>query len=817
MRLTNSLRTSAYLAAYGALFAGSFWVPYRWGAQLAPRDETRQAAPPAASALCGLAAAPMPHTMAASSVSSESAAIPERIMLRLDVPLPPLARAWQTPTDAASHEPSPPPEPEETHFVSAPSRQAAIEDDFPALDFAGSPQIDAPAAVAAGLWRRPQTLLALLAELDQCPPAAPWAARVKADLEYLTSPEPLEPQERQARVEGLLLAVAEVEPLIESSDAPSWATLLRRAGYGLARRVNLWQTAMAVEHSDAQRGAPAPETQRLAQCMAQVDHMMQGAAGEGWRAYLMMQSLNELSRARPDSLSTEQRSLARRVLERLDYARQLKDQQQFVSQGPLAALEEQLRLWAVEPVDTSLLAARLERYEETGQASLGYEVAEDVQRLAFSPHAEHQALARYVEEQYRNCNLRVAVSSEMLSRFLPTQEPVEAPVRDVIVGVPVRGRSTTFSELSLKLLPDSQRLRLELSATGLVQSATTSQRGSVAFNTRSESTYTARKVLEFGARCIDAQPAEAEAHTVSRLRGVDSDYDGVPLVGSIVQDYAMDGYRQRREAARREVQAKVAAQARHRLDTLADEGFHETFQTFLDHVMSPLDRMSLVPSYTESHTDEKRFTLRTRLAAPHHLAANTPRPRALSDSLLSVQVHESAMNNVLDRMGLAGTRFTAEELRRHLAAQLNRTKAIEPSSADDYIVTFAAADPVRIRFREGGAELAVSIALLESGSRSWQNFTVYAEYKPVAVERGVELVRHGTIGLEGQRLGMQSQFVLRGTFGRIFSEERRITWLADLLRDQRLAGLQVTQCVIEDGWLGLSIGPHRPGAIALGR
>jgi hypothetical protein len=652
-----------------------------------------------------------------------------------------------------------------------------------------------------------------LAKLKDYLPAAPWAAQVLPDIERFTSSESLTKQERESLAARLRAAVDEVETLLESADDSHWTTLVRRAGYGLSRRLDVWQAAMAVDQRQSQGELAGPETPTLAQCMADVDELIQGAAGEGWRAYLLMESLNELAAARPDALSNDQRSLARRVLERLDDARLLPEQQQFVSQGPLAALATQLRHCVARPIDTSMLLARLEQYEETGLASLGSLVEDELQTLALSPHAEHQALARTVEEHYRNCNLRMAISREMLTRFLPRQEPTDSAVRDVILGVPVRGRSTTTNELSLKLLPSNERLRVEISAAGRVSSTTTSQRNSVSFHSRSESTYTARKVLEIGARRIDGEPAVAEADTNSRLRSVQSEYDNVPLIGSIVQDIAMDRYRDRRDAARREVQGKVAAQARQKLDNLALEGIRDAHQRFLDQVMTPLDRMKLAPSYSESHTDAKRFTLRTRLAATQHLAANTPRPRALSDSLMSLQVHESAANNVLDRMGLAGRRFTAEELRRHLAQQLNRTKPIEPSSADDYTVTFAEADAVRMRFLEGRVELAVSIASLESGSRSWQNFTVYANYKPQAVERGVELVRDGVIGLDGQRLGMQSQFVLRGTFGRIFSEERRITWLTDMLgQDQRLDGLQVTQCVIEDGWIGLSIGPQRPGA-----
>src|SRR5690606_29856562 len=124
------------------------------------------------------------------------------------------------------------------------------------------------------------------------------------------------------------------------------------------------------------------------------------------------------------------------------------------------------------------------------KASIGHDISEDLKRLAYSPHQEHQDLARRIEEHYRNCNVRVAVTEELLNRYLPEQEPVEAAVRDVVLGIPVRGRSTTINELSLRLVPDPLRLRLELTVNGKVHSSTTSQRGSVAFHTRSESTYT---------------------------------------------------------------------------------------------------------------------------------------------------------------------------------------------------------------------------------------------------------------------------------------------------------------------------------------
>ncbi len=95
MRLPHSLRTPAYLGAYGALFACSFWVPFQWGAKLAPPARIDQAQ--RTSERCGLAMVQPPRGIAATPASENvwTHEFPDRMLLRLDTPLPPLARQWE--------------------------------------------------------------------------------------------------------------------------------------------------------------------------------------------------------------------------------------------------------------------------------------------------------------------------------------------------------------------------------------------------------------------------------------------------------------------------------------------------------------------------------------------------------------------------------------------------------------------------------------------------------------------------------------------------------------------------------------------------
>ena len=58
----------------------------------------------------------------------------------------------------------------------------------------------------------------------------------------------------------------------------------------------------------------------------------------------------------------------------------------------------------------------------------------------------------------------------------------------------------------------------------------------------------------------------------------------------------------------------------------------------------------------------------------------------------------------------------------------------------------------------------------------------------------------------------QPEPALRGMCNQILPADRKLELVPTELADgARLAGLSVTQCVVEDGWIGLALGPFRGG------
>ena len=174
-----------------------------------------------------------------------------------------------------------------------------------------------------------------------------------------------------------------------------------------------------------------------------------------------------------------------------------------------------------------------------------------------------------------------------------------------------------------------------------------------------------------------------------------------------------------------------------------------------------------------AETTEKRFTMRLRLAGEDQLGSHTPRPQAPADSLASVQIHESVLNNGIQRLQLNGRTFTLPELSQHVAARLNRPAPweINPEHADVKI-TFAEKDAVIVRCQDGQFVVTLSIAQLSKSPRKWKNFQIQAFYRPKVDGRSAQLVRDGVIHISGQRLSTGARMALRGIFSRALSKNK---------------------------------------------
>jgi hypothetical protein len=276
----------------------------------------------------------------------------------------------------------------------------------------------------------------------------------------------------------------------------------------------------------------------------------------------------------------------------------------------------------------------------------------------------------------------------------------------------------------------------------------------------------------------------------------------------MVRSRALDEYRRKQPQAQAEVECKVARRVERQLDDRTSSAVEKVERQYQDHVSGPLESGGVAVTPIELTTTAQRVIARLRVAGSDQLAGHTPRPRAPADSLASLQVHESALSNGAAIVGLDGKRLTARELQTLIREKLARSGEPAVAAVDEKTVfDFADDDAVRFRVADQRLELIVSMREVIHEGDTVRNFRVHVFYVPVIHGLEAEFVRDGALGIEGRiRAGERAR--MHNVFNKVFTEERRlpIVRLADA-NDTRLAGLMISQLVLEDGWIGLAVGP----------
>jgi hypothetical protein len=301
-------------------------------------------------------------------------------------------------------------------------------------------------------------------------------------------------------------------------------------------------------------------------------------------------------------------------------------------------------------------------------------------------------------------------------------------------------------------------------------------------------------------------PARGNAATRAQLADIETSFDSVPIMGSLVRSIARNQHDDSRAEASREASGKIVGRACREVDRESGPKLEEMAARIRARIWQPLVGLGLEPTPVALETTADVASLRLRLAAESQLAAHTPRPRAPADALVSLQVHDSVANNACERFGLAGRRLELPELARLVCERMGIEPRVPDDLPDGVAVTFAQVAPLRIECRDGLVHVRVALDAIESGRRNWYDLVAQVAYKPVAAGPQVFLEREGPVRIGGPDHEGRMEIALRTIFGKIFAKERPIALFPEqVAANPRLAGVRAVQAVATDGWLGIAL------------
>lgn len=582
-----------------------------------------------------------------------------------------------------------------------------------------------------------------------------------------------------------------------------------------------------------------------------------------WRRYLNLEPLREAIRSEG---STEQRGL---LAEQVRLAKRLQTRlsRNFAGlerpavetlRDRVEALRQAIRFR--NPERTILqLAAQLKRLAELLRAVDRVLLPEDVTAITTVATLLEQAgqgdlLSLPLNETFANPNVVLLVDESLIQQAVMKPVLQQRAVNECLLGTRLIGTAVLRGEVSADLQPSAGNLVIDLQLRGTMESRNTGYNGPVRVQAVGDGNVGATRRMWLTENGIELAPTTATATLKSQICKIEHPWKLV-----------------RRIAAKRAADQKPLADAisRQRLENRIRNEF--TQQT--DGVFGPGDgrrlrqalklfrRINLTPPERQLSCDGQtvRFALRQREAG--QIGAAPPAPAVPSSQVVTVQVYESAINNLGTQL-LAGRTLSRAEVelllgdfsftggeesvlqppfiapKETLEASLaepsegggdsadddepaddagqepnleNETTA-EPETGEplaDVEVEFAEQRPLIFEARDGRVRVGIRGTRFRQGDTELQRaLEITAAYRPVSFEEKTYLLREGPVEVDfggRRRLGL-SEVAIKTNLERAFEAAFPIALLNRSIRLPFGSATELSACGVEcrDGWFSVS-------------
>ncbi|KLU04630.1 putative transmembrane protein [Rhodopirellula islandica] len=658
-----------------------------------------------------------------------------------------------------------------------------------------------------------------------------WAGEVDERLNRLRQLSRLGDPEAGTVLRELSSLAAAGLQLAERAPARDQQVRWLQASHSLSRRTSIWasiwqlarghsgsfDSSGTLPHETLTLHSQTPTHQRfdVHQLIREVrEQLPETGDPQGWTTFLLLDKIQTLA----SSDDMDQRALtAQRYLSRITSKRLAPEHEDWLNQPSLPQLTEAMKTWSAMPIDYVALLQDLERAEADAIDLAAVKVTNAFQSLRFSDDTHAARVAKAIDLNYRNANVRTAISAKLIERLIPSVPDRTSPISTQIAGTPVRGTSNVSTAMDLRLNPTPGQWSIDLLTHGDVSTRSQAAQSGVTVHSNGWANFDASTPIRISANGLTVGGTEVQVNANNRLQRVDSKVNEWPLIGSLVRGIAEKKYEDTKSLANQRTRQQIRDEVVQGTQSELTTQTNNASEKWDDLVLGPLGRLELAPTVIDLETTSERLIARYRLAGDWQLAAHTPRPRAWNDSWLSLQMHQSAINNTLEQILPRGEVKTFQELYTDTFALFGKDGVALPEEVPgEAEIAFSPTRPMTIEIEDGKMWLTLRVVRLsQPGSPKLTRFIVRAAYKPEIDGLNARLVRDGHLRVSGPGMSMRQRLPIRAIFNKVLAEDRVIPLTTPkLIEHPAMQDLAVSQLELRDGWLALALSPVEAPSVA---
>ena len=577
------------------------------------------------------------------------------------------------------------------------------------------------------------------------------------------------------------------------------------------RRIKIWAGVIDHANSIASKEATPVKQVSLSWLPPDLDEMLseQLPNNTGWQAYLAWDDLIQASRVMnmDKSARVALRKAAQKFLARY-HSPSLTDQQRELFQPYFSPeVMESIRSVASDEVDHTRLMKLIEGLEQRGRGDYAEYLNRQYQNLLWSNDPVAQELAGTIDSHWRNANFRIAINERLINQMLPHVPATTEPVSERLNGAKISGQSRIkTNQLQIALIPNPNEISLAIESAGQVTSDTVARRSGFTFQNHGMADFRVFQKLAFSRTDVTSEAPQASSNVRQKLVGLRGNYDRVPILGWLTRNIARKKADETTPEANALTKDRVEMGAKQRVESEVNQLVARFRQGLQQHVLSRLIAMDLEPETVQLSTSQSRIVGRYRIAGRDQMAAWQPRPTDYETDLLTVQIHQSAINNLLQRFELGGEEFNVTSFGQRIEEITGKPYTGTATDADASF-TFKKYDAIRVDFEDGIASVQFSFKRFQIGNgHPWKDIVIKANFNPTYMGTGIVLDRDNLFEVKSSSdLRLADQIAIRGAFTVILEPQYSFDLLPAVVREKVPAlTMGIDQLSLAKGWCGVS-------------
>jgi hypothetical protein len=389
-------------------------------------------------------------------------------------------------------------------------------------------------------------------------------------------------------------------------------------------------------------------------------------------------------------------------------------------------LEQNESLSAEDHAAIKTIVLSANRFEDTCSAADADAVRSTW--LQLEPNTEIRAILWPVlMDHYFDHNIHVTLSEEILSRFVSDYQTRNGTIAECILGAWVTGTKVTNANVSADIKHSTGSGHFLLQLNGQTSSNTQGRKKPATIFTRGNHTFLIEAPVFFDGETLSTGEASIDVNTNNQTVGVKTDFDWIPLFGSIARKIARKKSQEKRGQSEQIAAQKITDEALPEFVEEVNQRFSKANAAIQQDLFAGLNNKGVGPDSISSRSSESHLAVSSRTMGATRLGGTAQPFTPLPERGIAIQLHETAINSFIDGLELNGRSIRGDqfkdEISKSLSTLLQRDiqfgdSADEASDADSEppaTFVFDENDPIRVRIEQDSVTLVLQIKIEEEG------------------------------------------------------------------------------------------------------